>query len=154
VPSVTQLRIRFRDALKEDVPQLVEMLADDQLGATREDASQPLDARYLAMFDVISKDPNNALIVAEINSEIVGMLQMTFIPYLTHLGSWRCLIEGVRIHKRHRDKDKGWGGITEIGTVTVSRNVPGGLAGHDWTNNAQDATSSTIRTSIIVRRIR
>lgn len=34
----------------------------------------------------------------------VGMLQLTFIPYLTHIGSWRCLIEGVRIHAAHRNK--------------------------------------------------
>jgi len=27
---------------------------------------------------------------------------LTFIPYLTHQGSWRCLIEGVRIAKSHR----------------------------------------------------
>ena len=27
------------------------------------------------------------------------MRQLTFIPYLTHIGSWRCLIEGVRIHE-------------------------------------------------------
>ena len=30
------------------------------------------------------------------------MLQLTFIPYLTHMGSWRCLIEGVRIHEDYR----------------------------------------------------
>jgi GNAT superfamily N-acetyltransferase len=30
------------------------------------------------------------------------MLQLTFIPYLTHQGSWRALIEGVRVHKDYR----------------------------------------------------
>jgi GNAT superfamily N-acetyltransferase len=35
------------------------------------------------------------------------MLQLTFIPYLTHTGSWRCLIEGVRIAKTHRGKGLG-----------------------------------------------
>ena len=35
------------------------------------------------------------------------MLQLTFIPYLTHIGSWRCLIEGVRVHKAHRGKGLG-----------------------------------------------
>ena len=35
------------------------------------------------------------------------MLQLTFIPYLTHIGSWRCLIEGVRIHHKHRGKGLG-----------------------------------------------
>ncbi len=35
------------------------------------------------------------------------MLQLTFIPYLTHTGSWRCLIEGVRIAKAFRGKGLG-----------------------------------------------
>ena len=35
------------------------------------------------------------------------MLQLTFIPYLTYIGSWRCLIEGVRIHSDHRGRRLG-----------------------------------------------
>lgn len=35
------------------------------------------------------------------------MLQLTFIPYLTYGGSWRCLIEGVRIHSKYRGKGLG-----------------------------------------------
>jgi len=101
------LEISFREALKTDLPRLVKMLADDQLGSTREDMSQPLNSAYLSMFDQIAKDQNNELIVAEINNEIVGMLQITFIPYLTYIGSWRCLIEGVRVHKLHRGKSIG-----------------------------------------------
>ncbi len=101
------MKISFRKALEADLPRLVKMLADDQLGSTREDMAQPLNSRYISMFDKISKDPNNELIVAEINNEIVGMLQITFIPYLTHTGSWRCLIEGVRVHKLHRGKKTG-----------------------------------------------
>ena len=83
------------------------MLADDQLGSEREDTSQPLNSRYMSMFEQIAKDPNNHLIVAEANDKIVGMLQITFIPYLTYKGSWRCLIEGIRIHKMHRGKNLG-----------------------------------------------
>ena len=49
----------------------------------------------------------NQLIVVEANNELIGMLQLTFIPYLTHMGSWRCLIEGVRIHADYRGKGIG-----------------------------------------------
>lgn len=35
------------------------------------------------------------------------MLQLTFIPYLTHIGSWRCLIEGVIIANTYRGKGLG-----------------------------------------------
>ena len=97
----------FRHAVARDLPQLVAMLADDNLGAQREDSSQPLNSQYRVAFDAIDRDPNNALILAEINQSIIGMLQLTFIPYLTYIGSWRCLIEGVRIHPDYRGRGLG-----------------------------------------------
>lgn len=83
------------------------MLGDDELGQTREDLTSPINTKYIHAFAAISKDPNNELIVVELNGSIAGMLQLTFIPYLTHIGSWRCLIEGVRIHKNFRGKGLG-----------------------------------------------
>ena len=97
----------FRHAVAPDLPQLVAMLADDNLGAQREDSSQPLNSSYRAAFDAIDRDPNNVLIVAEVDQSIIGMLQLTFIPYLTYIGSWRCLIEGVRIHANYRGRGLG-----------------------------------------------
>ncbi len=97
----------LRQAVATDLPLLVAMLADDKLGAQREDTSQPLNSNYRAAFDAIDRDPNNALVLAEINQLIVGMLQLTFIPYLTHVGSWRCLIEGVRVHRDCRGQGLG-----------------------------------------------
>ena len=97
----------FRHAIAQDLPQLVAMLADDDLGAQREDSSQPLNSNYRTAFDAIDRDPNNILVVAEVEQSIIGMLQLTFIPYLTHIGSWRCLIEGVRIHPDYRGKGLG-----------------------------------------------
>lgn len=74
------------------------MLADDPLGATRETFSSPLPDCYPAAFDAIDRDPNNELVVAETADGIViGVLQITFIPYLTYRGGWRALIEGVRV---------------------------------------------------------
>lgn len=83
------------------------MLADDFLGATREDTSQPVNPSYTDAFNAIDRDPNNELMVAECEGVIVGMLQLTFIPYLTHTGSWRCLIEGVRVSTQHRGQGIG-----------------------------------------------
>ena len=98
---------QFRQAVARDLPRLVTMLADDELGAQREDSSEPLNSSYRSAFDAIDRDPNNALIVAEIDASIVGMMQLTFIPYLTHIGSWRCLIEGVRVHPEYRGQGLG-----------------------------------------------
>ncbi len=101
------MSLTFRDATEPDLPLLVAMLADDKLGALREDASSPMNQRYIAAFNSIASDPNNELIIVEHNDQIAGMLQLTFIPYLTYTGSWRCLIEGVRIYKDFRGQGLG-----------------------------------------------
>jgi GNAT superfamily N-acetyltransferase len=92
----------YRNAVESDLPALVHMLVDDNLGRTREDSSTTLNRKYIDAFNSICSDPNNELIVACNNGNIVGMLQLTFIPYLTYIGSWRCLVEGVRIHSGYR----------------------------------------------------
>ncbi len=89
------------------MPALVDMLANDPLGVTRETPLVPLDQRYLSAFLAIDSDPNNELVVVEHENKLVGMVQLTFIPYLTHTGSWRCLIEGVRVHAGHRNQGLG-----------------------------------------------
>ena len=97
----------FREAVKHDLPSLVAMLADDELGLTREDNAKPINPLYQLAFKHITADKNNELIVVEWEQQIVGMLQLTYIPYLTYIGSWRCLIEGVRIHKAFRGQGLG-----------------------------------------------
>ena len=99
--------ITFRAAEKADLIKLVQMLADDPLGAQRENAKLPLSKDYHDAFAQIDKDPNNELIVAEQAGQIIGMLQLTFIPSLTHQGAWRCLIEGVRIESQPRGQGLG-----------------------------------------------
>ncbi len=101
------MNLDFRQARESDIPNLVNLLADDALGAAREDISAPLNQRYLDAFHSIEQDPNNELTVVEFDGQLAGMLQLTFIPYLTHTGSWRCLIEGVRIAKQYRGKGLG-----------------------------------------------
>ncbi len=100
-------KIVFRLAQQEDVTTIVEMLADDPLGAKRERYESPLPQSYYDAFTAICQDPNNELTVATVNEEIVGVLQLTFIPYLTYQGGWRALIEGVRIASKYRSKGIG-----------------------------------------------
>ena len=90
--------VAFRRAVRDDLPSIVRLLADDPLGASREQVTTPLPDAYYAAFDAIDRDPNNELIVAESDSPaVVGVLQMTFVPSLTYRGGWRALIEGVRV---------------------------------------------------------
>ena len=99
--------LNFRDARESDLQLLVEMLVDDELGSQREDASTPLNQAYFSAFESIESDPNNELVVVESDNTLVGMLQLTFIPYLSHRGSWRCLIESVRIQSKFRGMGMG-----------------------------------------------
>jgi ribosomal protein S18 acetylase RimI-like enzyme len=91
-----EAKIRFRTAAEKDLDSIVAMLADDVLGSTREKYEHPLPDSYIKAFQAISSDPNNELIVACRGSEVIGVLQITFTPYLTHQGGWRASIEGVR----------------------------------------------------------
>ncbi|MDN5784691.1 MAG: GNAT family N-acetyltransferase [Corynebacterium casei] len=83
------------------------MLADDPLGSQREACSAPLCIGYGEAFASIDADPNNELIVGVIDDVIVGMFQITFIPYLTYKGRWRALIEGVRVSSTIRSRGVG-----------------------------------------------
>ncbi|MDQ7734978.1 GNAT family N-acetyltransferase [Halomonas sp. SpR1] len=94
--------LNFRQAKSDDLVALVEMLADDDLGQARESPGTPLENGYASAFAAIENDPNNELIVCESEGELLGMLQITFIPYLTYIGSWRALIEGVRVSSSQR----------------------------------------------------
>jgi GNAT superfamily N-acetyltransferase len=97
----------FRHAARADLPGIVRMLADDPLGATRERCEEPLPRCYEEGFDAIAADPNNALIVAELDGVLAGMLQITFIPSVTRMGSWRALVEGVRVARGVRGRGIG-----------------------------------------------
>ncbi|WP_252504477.1 GNAT family N-acetyltransferase [Sporosarcina sp. Marseille-Q4943] len=97
----------FRLATEHDLESIVEMLADDELGTTREQFVLPLPETYLKAFRAIDADPNNELVVACLGNEVVGVQQITFTPYLTHQGGWRATIEGVRTSSSVRGKGIG-----------------------------------------------
>jgi ribosomal protein S18 acetylase RimI-like enzyme len=89
----------FRRATADDVPAIVALLADDRLGAARE---APGDPAYAAAFASIDADPNQFLAVAEAEGRVVGCLQLTFMPGLSHRGAWRGQVESVRVAASQR----------------------------------------------------
>ena len=93
----------IRRAREADLPAIVGLLADDALGRMREDTSSPVNAAYQAAFSAIADDENQRLMVAvEADGEVVGCLQLTFIPGLSRLGMWRGQIESVRVAAARR----------------------------------------------------
>ncbi|MFD6873386.1 MULTISPECIES: GNAT family N-acetyltransferase [unclassified Streptomyces] len=97
--------LRIRPATEADLPAIVEMLADDPLGATRE---SPDDlAPYVAALKRLSEDPNQHVVVAVRGERVVGTLQLTFVPGLSRMGATRSIIEGVRVHSDERGSGLG-----------------------------------------------
>ncbi|MBO9696350.1 MAG: GNAT family N-acetyltransferase [Sphingopyxis sp.] len=85
----------LRDATLADLPAILAMLAEDTIPADRE--ADPSDPRYLAAFEAIDADPNQHLVAAELDGRVVGTMQLSLLPGLSFRGSWRGLIEAVRI---------------------------------------------------------
>jgi GNAT superfamily N-acetyltransferase len=97
----------FREARRTDVPAIVALLADDPLGGGRETVGEDVDAAYWRAFDAIDADERNALVVADRDGEVVGTMQLTFIPGLSRRGAERAQIEGVRVRADQRGSGLG-----------------------------------------------
>ncbi|WP_184080843.1 GNAT family N-acetyltransferase [Nocardiopsis mwathae] len=96
---------RIRRAEAGDVPAIVALLADDPLGRLREDVEDL--AVYHAAFTAIDSDPNQLLAVAERGDDVVGTLQLTFVPGLSRRAATRAQVEGVRVHRDERKSGLG-----------------------------------------------
>ena len=98
----------FRLATSEDLPFIIQLLANDKLGQVREEFVDPLPEEYVAAFKRISSDENQELIVGENEAgEIVATLQSCFIQYLTYRGGLRAQVEAVRIREDLRGRGVG-----------------------------------------------
>lgn len=88
----------LRRAERDDVAQIVRLLADDDIGRLREDVSGEALESYYRAFEKIDGDRNQELIVAEgTDKDIVGTLQLSFLRHLTHRGGLRTHVEAVRV---------------------------------------------------------
>ncbi len=95
--------MKIRKATKRDIETIVKLIADDELGKTREYFQVPLPKAYYNAFESINRDENQELMVVENGrAEIIGTLQLSFIQYLTYRGGLRAQIEAVRIRKDNR----------------------------------------------------
>jgi GNAT superfamily N-acetyltransferase len=96
--ETNRLAVRFREARREDLAAIVQLLANDSLGTWRESLKDgALPDAYARAFDVIAADPSNHIIVGDHDGNVVACLQLTFIPGLTYTGGERAQIEGVRV---------------------------------------------------------
>lgn len=100
----------FRDATPADIPTILVL---GHAGDSRGTDTPPLDPatfsdpRYRAAFDEITADGNHRLIVAEKNGEIIGTLQISFVPGMPNFGMKRGLLENVHIRADQRGTGHG-----------------------------------------------
>jgi len=99
--------IIFRLATRADLPSIVRMLADDELGSQRERHQDPLPDSYMKAFEQIDNDTNHELVVAELNGEVIGTLQLMFLPSISFQGGLRAQVESVRVDTKYRDQGIG-----------------------------------------------
>jgi len=98
----------LRRAEADDIPALVGLLAADQLGAARDGVTSDQDlAAYQRAFRAIDADGAHLLVVAQAGTQVVGTLQLSFIPGLARRGALRAQIEAVRVHESYRGRGLG-----------------------------------------------
>ena len=96
-----------RKAVFSDLSEIVRLLADDDLGATREQWQDPLPPGYVNAFHLIDGDPNQDLMVVVEEEKVIGTFQLSYLQYLTYTGGLRVQVEAVRIDRDHRGRGVG-----------------------------------------------
>ena len=100
-------KIIFRVAGHADVPSIIRLLADDELGSLREKYENPIPESYYSAYELIDKDPNHELIVAELDGEAIGTLHLMFLLSLSFQGGLRAQVESVRVDTHHQNQGVG-----------------------------------------------
>ncbi|MFE5672658.1 GNAT family N-acetyltransferase [Agromyces sp. NPDC056523] len=97
-----------RRAHKEDVHDIVALLAADSMRASEFGSSEADQAGYVSAFEAIDADPAQMLVAVEgADGGIVGTMQLTFIPGLSRGGATRMQIEAVRVADEERGNGLG-----------------------------------------------
>lgn len=99
--------ITIRNATENDLPFIVSIIETDSVYGSTEDSANPKGPSYLAALAAIDTDPNQMLLIAELEGQPVGTFQLTFTPGIARKGAWRCTIEGVHVSPEHRNRKIG-----------------------------------------------
>lgn len=95
----------FRTAARQDLPAVLALLAqgeDPAAAGTGIPAPEPVSEAHERAFAAITEDPRNEMLVLEEDGELVGCLQLTYVPGLGQGGRERALVEAVRIRADRR----------------------------------------------------
>lgn len=102
-------RLNFRHATRDDIATILALSIGGNAPGRKivDDANQADAPEYQRAWDVIEKDPSNSYIIAELNDEPVGCMQINILHSLAGRGKSRAQLEGVHIRADHRGKGLG-----------------------------------------------
>lgn len=104
---IDKTKLEIRRAERTDVPEIVRIIADNEIGRMREDYQESIPESYYKAFDRISDDNNQILIVACYQGEVVGTVQVSFIQNMSVRGAYRALLESMHVDSNFRGKNIG-----------------------------------------------
>jgi GNAT superfamily N-acetyltransferase len=94
--STPRVTPTLRLAAESDLPTVVRLFAiPDEGNKKDENPKEPLEACYVEALEAIARDPNNRLMVAELEGRVVGAFQLTIIQHVAHRGGRVAQIENV-----------------------------------------------------------
>tara|TARA_E500000331_G_scaffold191692_1_gene184361 strand:- start:121 stop:624 length:504 start_codon:yes stop_codon:yes gene_type:complete len=103
--------IVFRLGERNDLSQIIRLLADDSFSGDLESAQDVSTDRipmaYQQAWEAIFASGENQILVAADGMQVIAVLQLTMIPSLTLRGSRRAQIEGVRVASVYRGQGVG-----------------------------------------------
>ncbi len=99
--------LSFRNATRDDIAIILTLIYQGAAAPGLVAAPEPDAPATLAAFDAICRDPNQRLVVAEIDGAVVGTLQLAFLPGMANNGAWRGQIESVHIRSDRRGEGLG-----------------------------------------------
>lgn len=99
--------LTFRNAYERDIATVLGLCHGGAVDPSRYPPLDLSNPAYLAAFKAIDTDPNHRLIVAERDGEIIGTIQISFIPSLPDEGSYRGLLENIHVRADQRGKGTG-----------------------------------------------
>lgn len=126
--------LTFRDAKPADIATIVRL---SHAGDARGKDTPPLDPaslddpRYRAAFDEIAADRNHRLVVAERQGEVVGTIQLSFVPGMPNFGMKRGMLENVHIRADQRGSGLG----TQMVTWAIEQCREAGCGAVQLTSN-------------------
>ena len=105
MPEIPSSEIEIRVAAREDLPAIIQMLRRDSFLNPPPEVT-PTEEESRA-FEIVLAHPDHELVVVTLHGEVVGTLQLTFIPGVSHRGIWRALVEAVRVREDLRGQQIG-----------------------------------------------